>query len=61
MHGIAGSSGDFINIYPNSSLGYILYDAGYDVWLGNARGTYESRKHVKIDRKTHPKEFYNFR
>ncbi|KAL3207490.1 hypothetical protein MRX96_039654 [Rhipicephalus microplus] len=38
-------------------VGYILADAGYDVWLGNVRGnTYSG--HVKYTRKD--KEFWNF-
>lgn len=61
FHGIACSAADFINIHPNISLGYILWDAGYDVWMLNARGTSYSEKHVRIDRLTNPRDFYNFR
>ncbi|XP_075550750.1 lipase member M-like [Dermacentor variabilis] len=72
MSGLEGCSADFVVNMPHQSLGepswsklspfalhlgFILADNGFDVWLGNVRGTEYSR-HVylkKTDRK-----FWNF-
>lgn len=34
-----------------NSLAYMLVDRGYDVWLGNSRGTRYSRQHLFLDAK----------
>ncbi|XP_022823996.1 lipase 3-like [Spodoptera litura] len=49
MHGLLGSSDDFILAGVESGLAYKLADLGYDVWLGNARGNKHSRKHAVFD------------
>ncbi|XP_031768044.2 lipase 3-like [Galleria mellonella] len=58
MHGTLSSSDDFLTIGSNSGLGYLLANAGYDVWLGNARGNKHSRRHTTLSPSC--KEFWEF-
>ncbi|XP_077486425.1 gastric triacylglycerol lipase-like [Amblyomma americanum] len=57
MTGLECSSAEFVVNLPHQSLGFILADHGFDVWLGNVRGTQYSR-HRRL--KKWMTKFWNF-
>lgn len=58
MHGLIATAADYLVTGPKIALAYYLADNGYDVWLGNARGSKHSMNHktLSID----SGEFWNF-
>uniref|UniRef100_A0A7N0T3B3 Triacylglycerol lipase n=1 Tax=Kalanchoe fedtschenkoi TaxID=63787 RepID=A0A7N0T3B3_KALFE len=58
QHGLfTGGDSWFLNS-EEQSLGFLLADSGFDVWVGNVRGTRYSQRHVSLS--VSDKEFWNW-
>ena len=59
QHGLLDVDSTWVINFPQQSLGFILADAGYDVWLGSVRGDTNGLGHVKFNSSI-DEEFWDF-
>lgn len=58
LHGVQGNAANWVVNLPSQSPGFLISDAGFDVWLINTRGVPESNFHNNLT--TDDKEFWHW-
>eukprot|EP00727_Mastigamoeba_balamuthi_P010962 m51a1_g6489 putative lipase 1 precursor (224) ;mRNA; r:151701-158817 len=58
VHALVCSADEFLLDGAEQSLGYVLADAGFDVWLANKRGNTYSKRHTRLS--TSSTEFWDY-
>ncbi|GMT10473.1 hypothetical protein PFISCL1PPCAC_1770, partial [Pristionchus fissidentatus] len=58
QHGLESDTISWIGNLPAESAGFVFADAGFDVWMGNARGNTYSKNHLNLTSKD--EKFWEF-
>jgi len=56
QHGICDTADVWVTSHGDEAPAFVFANEGYDVWLGNQRGSANGRKHVSLDPDGHRDE-----
>ena len=59
QHGFVSDSTTWV-VHKEKSAAIVLAKAGYDVFVGNNRGNYFGRKHLRLDPDLDGEEFFDY-